>query len=279
MAKKKKGEHAGGHGWFVTFADLMGLMMSFFVMLTAYSTMDQKKLQMVAGSMAQAFGVLKESRFSGVVEIDGTPTRPNLKNVEHVDVSQATDHPAPRAREVKMDGSTEPQIEERLTTAAASIRQALQSSPEFSDLSNNLRVEETPEGLNIELVDQDGRSMFASGASLPNGRTLDLLARIGPVLAKAPNQIQITGHTSWGGVSGRDSDGDGTAHWRLSAERAIAVREALASAGVADDRFASVIGKGDSVPLIADDPSLPANRRVSILLLTSAAPLPDGLKP
>jgi chemotaxis protein MotB len=279
MAKKKKGEHGGGHGWFVTFADLMGLMMSFFVMLTAYSTMDQKKLQMVAGSMAQAFGVLKESRFSGVVEIDGTPTRPNLKNVEHVDVSQATDRPAPRAREVKMDGSTEPQIEQRLTTAAASIRQALQSSPEFSDLSNNLRVEETPEGLNIELVDQDGRSMFASGASMPNGRTLDLLARIGPVLARAPNQIQITGHTSWGGVAGRDADGDAAAHWRLSAERAIAVREALAGAGVADDRFASVVGKGDSHPLIADDPSLPVNRRVSILLLTSASPLPDGLKP
>ena len=78
MARKKKAAH-GGHGWFVTFADLMGLLMSFFVMLTAYSTMDQKKLQMVAGSMAQAFGTLKESRFSGVIEIEGVPTRPNLQ--------------------------------------------------------------------------------------------------------------------------------------------------------------------------------------------------------
>lgn len=279
MAKKKKGGHAGGHGWFVTFADLMGLLMSFFVMLTAYSTMDQKKLQMVAGSMAQAFGTLKESRFSGIVEIDGVPTRPNLKNVEHVDVSQATDRPAPRMREVKMEGSSEPKFEDHLTTAAASIRQALQASPEFSELSNNLRVEETPEGLNIELVDQDGRSMFASGASMPNARTLDVLSRIAPILAKAPNHLQITGHTSWGGVSGTDADGDATSHWRLSAERAISVREALARSGVADERFASVIGKGDSDPLIADDPSLPVNRRVAILLLTAAAPLPDGLAP
>ena len=91
----------------MTFADLMGLLMSFFVMLTAYSTMDQKKLQMVAGSMAQAFGTLKESRFSGVIEIEGVPTRPNLKYVENVDVSHATDHPAPRLRDVKMDGKTE----------------------------------------------------------------------------------------------------------------------------------------------------------------------------
>jgi chemotaxis protein MotB len=279
MARKKKGGGHGGHGWFVTFADLMGLLMSFFVMLTAYSTMDQKKLQMVAGSMAQAFGVLKESRFSGVVEIDGTPTRPNLKNVEHVDVSQASDHPAPRLRDVKLEGSTEPELEASLSSAAASIRQALQASPEFSDLSNNLRVEETPEGLNVELVDQDGRSMFPGGSSAPNSRTMSLLSVVAPVLSKLPNKVEITGHTAWGGASGRDGDGDNASHWRLSAARALAVREALASAGVADERFASVVGKADSEPLIADDPSLSVNRRVSILLLKGASPLPEGLKP
>src|SRR5689334_3963794 len=123
MAKKKKGGHSGGHGWFVTFADLMGLLMSFFVMLTAYSTMDQKKLQMVAGSMAQAFGTLKESRFSGIVEIDGVPTRPNMKYVERVDVSHATDRPAPRVRDVKMEGNVESLDEQQLSAAAATIRQ------------------------------------------------------------------------------------------------------------------------------------------------------------
>jgi chemotaxis protein MotB len=57
MAKKKRGDaHGGGHGWFVTFADLMGLMMSFFVMLVAFSTMDNQKLKIVAGSMRDAFG-------------------------------------------------------------------------------------------------------------------------------------------------------------------------------------------------------------------------------
>jgi chemotaxis protein MotB len=279
VSKRKKGHAGGGHGWFVTFADLMGLLMAFFVMLTAYSTMDQKKLQMVAGSMAQAFGVLKESRFSGVVEIDGVPTRPNLKNVEHVDVSQASDQPAPRLRDVKLEGSTEPELEATLSSAAASIRQALQASPEFSDLSNNLRVEETPQGLNVELVDQDGRSMFPGGSSAPNPRTMSLLKVVAPVLSRLPNKVEITGHTAWGGASGRDGDGDNPSHWRLSVARALAVREALASAGVADDRFASVVGKADSEPLIADDPSLSVNRRVSILLLKGASPVPEGLKP
>lgn len=279
MAKKKKGGHAGGHGWFVTFADLMGLLMSFFVMLTAYSSMDQKKLQMVAGSMAQAFGTIKESRFSGVVEVDGVPTRPNLKNVEHVDLSQATDRTAPRQREVKLDGSFEPVEDQRLSSAAASIRQALQSSPEFSDLVSNLRVEKTPQGLNVELIDQDGRSMFGGGSTVPNIRTEAMLQRIAPVLARLPNKVQVTGHTAWGGVAGLDADGDAASHWRLSAGRALAVRDALAAGGVADERFAAVTGKGDTEPLTADDPSLAMNRRVSILLLEAAAPLPANLAP
>ena len=70
MAKKKRGDaHAGGHGWFVTFADLMGLMMSFFVMLVAFSTQDAQKLKIVAGSMRDAFGVQTEARYSGIIEI------------------------------------------------------------------------------------------------------------------------------------------------------------------------------------------------------------------
>ncbi len=61
MAKKKRGDaHGGGHGWFVTFADLMGLMMSFFVMLVAFSTMDNNKLKIVAGSMRE--GVRRADR-------------------------------------------------------------------------------------------------------------------------------------------------------------------------------------------------------------------------
>ncbi len=80
MAKKKRGDsHGGGHGWFVTFADLMGLMMSFFVMLVAFSTMDNNKLKIVAGSMRDAFGVQTEARYSGIVETDGLPTRTFLR--------------------------------------------------------------------------------------------------------------------------------------------------------------------------------------------------------
>src|SRR3954464_11173231 len=89
--KKKRGDgHGGGHGWFVTFADLMGLMMSFFVMLVAFSNQDQQKLKIVAGSMREAFGVQPEARFCRIIEADGVPTRPKLKNTAHIPPEEAS---------------------------------------------------------------------------------------------------------------------------------------------------------------------------------------------
>ena len=78
MARRKEAGHGGGHGWFVTFADLMGLLVAFFVMLVAFSTQDKQKLQIVAGSMREAFGVQNEVRYAGMIELDGLPSRPIL---------------------------------------------------------------------------------------------------------------------------------------------------------------------------------------------------------
>ena len=95
MAKKRGGGHGGGHGWFVTFADLMALLMSFFVMLVAFSTQDSNKLQIVAGSMRDAFGVQTQSRYSGIIEVQGLPTRPKLKNAAHIPPEEASNTPTP----------------------------------------------------------------------------------------------------------------------------------------------------------------------------------------
>src|SRR5579872_6772067 len=96
MAKKKaQGHGGGGHGWFVTFADLMGLLVAFFVMLVAFSTQDQAKLNIVAGSMRDAFGVQDRVRSSGVIEVPGLPTRPKLRNVAPITPDDASATPTP----------------------------------------------------------------------------------------------------------------------------------------------------------------------------------------
>ena len=98
MARRKEA-HGGGHGWFVTFADLMGLLVSFFVMLVAFSTQDQAKLQVVAGSMRDAFGVQDRVRYSGIIEMLGLPTRPKTQEFRpHRSVRSFCDAVARRER-------------------------------------------------------------------------------------------------------------------------------------------------------------------------------------
>src|SRR4249920_2230887 len=137
MAKRKQ-VHAGGHGWFVTFADLMGLLVSFFVMLVAFSNQDQKKLQIVAGSMRDAFGVQTNVRYSGVIEVDGLPTRPKLKNAAHIDPEDASATPTSDEQDHRPEHRAQLKDEEAFPLSAASLRQALQEMPELAEASKHI---------------------------------------------------------------------------------------------------------------------------------------------
>jgi chemotaxis protein MotB len=273
LARKKR-HAAHGHGWFVTFADLMALLMSFFVMVAAYSTQDQKKLQLVAGSMRDAFGVTRESRFAGIIEQDGLPTRSRLKNPQQVSPENATDQTRPVDTDAMDDGLATAQ-HRGLTLAVATLRQAMQDMPEIADLSKHIIIEETKDGVNVSLVDQDGRSMFPEGSTQPYDRTRRVLEHIASTMRRMPNRIAVTGHTAALRPGGR---GFGSS-WDLSAGRAMSVREILAANGVPDDRFASVTGKSDTEPMFPDNPYLAANRRVTITLLREAPPIPFNKKP
>src|SRR6516164_5220049 len=135
MAKKKRGDaHGGGHGWFVTFADLMGLLTSFFVMLVAFSSQDANKLKIVAGSMRDAFGVQSDARYSGVLETDGLPTRAKLKNSEHIPPDEASNTPSPE-EQARANGA-KLKIDREFALASASLRQALQDMPELTEISS-----------------------------------------------------------------------------------------------------------------------------------------------
>jgi chemotaxis protein MotB len=276
MAKKKRGDaHTGGHGWFVTFADLMGLMMSFFVMLVAFSNQDQQKLKIVAGSMRDAFGVRTEARYSGVIESDGLPTRPKLKNSDHIPPEEASNTPTPDELQRNRTSGARLKIDREFALASASLRQALQDMPELTEISKHIMFEETNQGLNLEIVDQDGRSMFADGSKVPYDRTRRLIQKLAAPLKATPLRVSIVGHTASGVVPARSDYGD----FDLSADRANAVRQILEREGLPPSHIFAVSGKADSQPLFPDDPSLPANRRVTITLMREDPPLPPDLKP
>jgi chemotaxis protein MotB len=275
MAKKNRAAHGGGHGWFVTFADLMGLMMSFFVMLVAFSTQDQAKLQIVAGSMRDAFGVQNQVRYSGIIESDGIPTRAKLKNVKQVPPEEASANPTPDELDKQRNYGAKLKDDRAFALAAASLRQALQDLPEISEISKHIVFEETKQGLNIEIVDQDGRSMFPEGGKEPFERTRRVVQKLAGQLKLMPYRLTITGHTS----ATRLPPKPGYGPWELSADRANGVRQILEKEGVPAANLYMVAGRADTSPLFPDDPYIAANRRVTITLMREEPPLPMGLTP
>ena len=151
--------------------------------------------------------------------------------------------------------------EQRLKRTIASVKG-------LQDLKDNILIERTPEGLRIQLVDKDGRSMFPSGSSLMPEPTRSLLQQIGTVVAQLPNRVAITGHTD--SVPFRGANGYG--NWELSADRANASRRAMAEGGLPMVQIDRVVGKADTDPLDPDNPRRDTNRRISILLLTDLPP-------
>jgi len=275
MARRKEAHGGGGHGWFVTFADLMGLLVSFFVMLVAFSNQDQQKLQIVAGSMRDAFGVQTNVRYSGIIEVNGLPTRPKLKNAAHIQPDDASATPTPDEHDRNRDYGAKLKSEEAFALAAASLRQAMQEMPELVEASKHIMVEETREGLNIDIVDQEGRSMFPEGAKEPYERTRRIIEKLAEPLKAIPYRIAVTGHTSASRSAPRPDYGP----WSLSADRANAVRQILEEEGVPQRNFYAVAGKADTDPLFPEDPFIAANRRVTITLMREEPPVPPDLKP
>lgn len=191
-----------------------------------------------------------------------------------------SDQPAPEARpDARTDALTETALRRELARrereafeqTAEQIREAVAADPALADLARQLLVEQTPEGLRIQLVDAEGLPMFALGGAAPNERARALLARVAQAALRLSNPIYIEGHTDSTPFRG----GAGRSNWDLSAERANMTRRLLVEAGLPEERIRSVSGRADREPLLPADTAAPANRRVSITLLRQNREEPD----
>ena len=154
--------------------------------------------------------------------------------------------------------------------AAKAIRDAVAADPTLAELARQLAIDVTPEGLRIQLLDQDRKPMFASGSAEPNDRARLLLQKIAPVLARLPQPVAIAGHTD-----GAPYKGSGRSNWDLSTDRAVATRRLLSEDGLPEARFREVTGRADRELLLPGDPLAAANRRIAILVMSSVK-LPAG---
>ena len=284
----KKVKKSGGHGhhggaWKVAYADFVTAMMAFFLLMWLINTTDPEQKKGIAEYFAPASVSETTSGSGGILGgtalgDDGPKSSGSMAVIEQL-VPEAPPNAAETGPSSNLSSASDAALEaemrrreaEEFASAAESLRQAMQSMPELAELSKQLIVDQTPEGLRIQLVDQEGRSMFDNNSARPNARAQVLLRAVARVINQLPNRISITGHTSATAGSGRAS---AAGDWTLSSERANASRLVLQGAGVDADRVYSVAGKAGSDPLYPDDPSLAGNRRIAIVLLREAPVLP-----
>ena len=171
------------------------------------------------------------------------------------------------ASEAELRRELERREKQAFEQAAQEIRDAVRGDPALSDLAGQLAVDMTPEGLRIQILDAEHRSMFALGSAVPNEQARLLLQKVAPVLARLTENISIAGHTDAVPFSGPDRT-----NWELSADRANATRRLLVEDGLQESRVRSVTGNADRDPLVPSDPLAAANRRIAIVVLRSVRP-------
>lgn len=282
----KKGGHGGHHGgaWKVAYADFVTAMMAFFLLMWLINTTtpEQKRgiadyfaPQSIAQTVSGSGGVLggkvmgEESAHAGGAQSVMQKQSPPSPASPVKSLASGVTGGATGASQSDSDNKNLAQDGE-FAHAAEAIRQAVQNNPDVANLSHQVMLEQTPQGLRIQLVDQDGRPMFQQGTSEPMPYTKKLLAAVGQIIDTLPNRVSISGHTC-----GNDAGATGTA-WELSSARANAARALLQAGGLGSDRIYEVAGKAASEPLLPEDPNASANRRLSIVLLREAPPAPPG---
>ena len=273
IIKKVKKVSGGGHhggAWKVAYADFVTAMMAFFLLMWLINTTSPEQKKGIADYFAPASVSETTSGAGGILGgtalgQDGTKQQGSHSALDNI----APDAVSKSSSEQALKDALAAKEKADFESAAQSLRQAMQSMPELAELSKQILVDQTPEGLRIQLVDQEGRSMFDEGSAKPNPRAELVLRAVAKIVNNLPNRINVYGHTSLG-ATGQPGVGDRS----LSAARANAATDVMRGAGVQPDRVYLTGGKATSDPLYPDDPTLPGNRRIEIILLHEKSVLP-----
>tara|TARA_B100000686_G_scaffold327900_1_gene387274 strand:+ start:775 stop:1776 length:1002 start_codon:yes stop_codon:yes gene_type:complete len=274
---KKSGGHHGG-AWKVAYADFVTAMMAFFLLLWLLNVTTDEQKELISAYFSPTDPRISESTSGSGGVLGGTtmvsegaltddnkpviesPVSPSgevrdAMNIEDSDLRNVEDD-ALNAEQARREA-------ESFREAEAELRQAIETVPELQALAQNLLVDMTPEGLRIQIVDQQGKPMFPSGGITPLPDAVKLMTLVSGVIQDMPNMISVRGHTDARPFSKNASYGN----WELSADRANASRRVLLSAGLDTIRINNIMGKAARDPLIAEDPDSAQNRRISIILL------------
>ena len=174
-----------------------------------------------------------------------------------------TDSQPHKSADEEMVRAVEAKQAQEFQQAATDIKRAVTGIPELAPMAASLLIDSTPEGLRIQLIDQDKVDMFSPGSANLYPKAKEILAQVAKVIRKMPNKVSIAGHTD----PSTAVDPSGYTNWELSSDRALATRRALLDGGMDDTQIDKITGRADKEQLDVKQPRSPRNRRVSIVLL------------
>ncbi|MCB2108623.1 MAG: OmpA family protein, partial [Rhodobacteraceae bacterium] len=264
-----------GGAWKVAYADFVTAMMAFFLLLWLLNAVTEEQLNGVADYFTPIAASTRESGAGGML---GGQTLGEGASESRTGSTSAVVLPPPsigaggtdnsdpaenNVNDAEMDRALEAREQQQFEQAVTELKKNISGIPDLAPLASSLLIDSTPEGLRIQLVDQDRVDMFAPGSANLYPRAKELLAQIAKVIKKMPNKVSITGHTDPSGYV----DPTGYTNWELSSDRALATRRALLEGSLEDNQISKVTGAADREPLDPTQPRSPRNRRVSIVLL------------
>ncbi|MBK7250701.1 MAG: flagellar motor protein MotB [Gammaproteobacteria bacterium] len=277
IVRRRRQGTAAHHGgaWKVAYADFVTAMMAFFLVmwLVASVSKDQraaifdyfKNPSMEPGkSVKPAPGHMGPGGAStSPIDLRGGLDAPRLVSVENPKPETAVPPAGEDARRL-----AEQAEREKLESLMQDLREAIARSQALAPFKDQLLLDITPEGLRIQIVDEQNRPMFDLGSSRLKDYTDLILHELAGYLNTVPNRLSLTGHTDarpWGG--GRRDYGN----WELSVDRANAARRALIAGGLDATRVARVVGLSSTVLFDKSNAESPTNRRISIIVMTTQA--------
>jgi chemotaxis protein MotB len=267
---KKSGHATHGGAWKIAYADFVTAMMAFFLLmwlLGSTSEGDKKglsdyfqsplKVALQGGSGAGASDSIIMGGGSDLTQKSGQSKR-----------GDGTDPQAKKLSGDQLRAEMAKQDAKKLAALSAKISAVISNNPKLAEYSSQIRLEATPDGLQIQIIDDQKRPMFDSGSASVKPYMRDILREIGAALNGVDNKISLDGHTDRSPYGSADR---GYSNWELSSDRANASRRELMAAGMPDDKLARIVGLASSILLEPTNPFSPTNRRISIIVMTREA--------
>jgi chemotaxis protein MotB len=271
VKRVKKGGHAAhGGAWKIAYADFVTAMMAFFLLMWLLGSTSEGDKKGIADYFASPLKIALLSAGSGagdsshVIRGGGEDLSRTVGQVKRGDVDAAKSTINLQALKEQQARAERVRLEE----LKAKVEEKLASNPKLAEMTKQILLDMTADGLRIQIVDENQRPMFASGSAEVQPYMRDLLRAVGEVLSEVPNRLTLEGHTDALPFAG---GARGFGNWELSADRANASRRELVTGGLPADQVLRVQGLAASTPFDPADPTAPANRRISIIVMNRDA--------